>query len=145
MTYTISIRDPRINIELVVNMHTGRASKPDHPPTFAAMLFRFSLSLGLPVAVAYIQAAALCGFGLAVCDAILGQPDVNWYRTLRLLTVLCSVLWFWVWRGWVMSNTQPVMVLFRGYLGDALGSCRARLGGVQNVGAPIVAENEEES
>lgn len=98
MTYTISIWNPGIDIELVITTYTCKASKPDPPPTFAAMLCRFFLCLWLPVAVAYIQAAALCGVALAVCDALLGRPPVNWYQVLRLIPILGSVLWFYQWR-----------------------------------------------
>jgi hypothetical protein len=121
MTCQISIRSPWLDLRLVVNMRILN-NKPNSDPrcTAARMMLRCGISICLPLAIAYAQAAVLCGIYIAVCDLFLGQPSMEWYKVLHLLTVLCAAPWFYLYRHQVTSALQPALTVVHRYIVDVV-------------------------
>lgn len=125
MASRVGVRGPWLNVRLVVNLRTlNNRLGPKPPRTTARLIFRCGLSICLPLIIAYVQAAVLCGICLAVCDIFLGQPSIQWYKTLHLLTGLCAAPWFYCNRHWVISGVWPVFTMVRSYIVDTVASYR---------------------
>lgn len=130
MTYQINVRTPWLDMRLVLHLRGINEPAQSPGPTLARTIFRFALSLFVPLVAASIQATLLCGLGLWFCDIFLGQPSLGWYGVLHAVTVLCSVQWFYLWRRWAMAGVWPVVDLVRRLGANTLASYRTGGGAV---------------